>query len=99
MLAELDLIQSEGLAALAVIQDETALEAYRVSYLGKKSRLTAAAAGMRDVPAEQKPAVGAKLNEVRTVLSSGIEQKLAALQAAKDAEAAQGMDVTLPGRP
>src|SRR6187551_3060052 len=99
MLAELDLIQNEGLAALAGIQDEGALEAYRVNYLGKKSRLTAAAAGMRDVPPDQKPAVGAKLNEVRTALSSGIEQKLAGLQAAKDAQAAQGIDVTLPGRP
>lgn len=99
MLAELDLIQNEGLAALAGINDEAALEAYRVNYLGKKSRLTAAAAGMRDVPPDQKPAVGAKLNEVRTALTTGIEQKLAGLQAAKDAQAAQGIDVTLPGRP
>jgi phenylalanyl-tRNA synthetase alpha chain len=51
------------------------------------------------VPAEQKPAVGAKLNEVRTALSAGIEEKLATLQAAKDAQAAQGIDVTLPGVP
>ena len=99
MLAELDTIQTEGLAALAGINDEAALEAYRVNYLGKKSRLTAAAAGMRDVPADQKPAVGAKLNEVRTALSTGIEHKLAALQAEKDAKAAQGIDVTLPGVP
>lgn len=99
MLAELDLIQSEGLAALAVINDETALEAFRVNYLGKKSRLTAAAAGMRDVPPDQKPAMGAKLNEVRTALSAGIEEKLAALQAQKDAQAAIGIDLTLPGRP
>src|SRR3954471_7911749 len=99
MLAELDLIPNEGLSALAGINDEAALEAYRVNYLGKKSRLTAAAAGMRDVPPEQKPAVGAKLNEVRTALSTGIEQKLATLQGAKDAKAAEGIDATLPGVP
>ncbi|MFZ4764135.1 MAG: phenylalanine--tRNA ligase subunit alpha [Roseimicrobium sp.] len=81
------------------MHDEAALEAFRVNYLGKKSRLTTAAAGMRDVPPEQKPAVGAKLNEVRTALSAGVEQKLTALQAAKDAASVQSIDLTLPGRP
>ena len=99
MLADLDIIQTEGLAELALISDEAALEALRVSYLGKKGRVTAMAGGMRDVPPDQKPAVGAKLNEVRNALSAGIEQKQGALQGAKDSEAVKGVDATLPGRP
>ncbi|HSJ01074.1 MAG TPA: phenylalanine--tRNA ligase subunit alpha [Verrucomicrobium sp.] len=99
MLTELDTIQLEGSTLLASVSDETALEALRVNLLGKKGRLTAVAAKMRDVPPDQKAAVGAKLNEVRTVLTASIEEKLASLQAEKDAASVQGIDVTLPGRP
>lgn len=99
MLTELEQIQTEGLQELAGITDETGLENFRVACLGKKGRLTALAAGMRNVPPDQKAAVGAKLNEVRNALGNGIDAKLAALQSAKDAEAAKGIDLTLPGRP
>jgi phenylalanyl-tRNA synthetase alpha chain len=99
MLSQLDQIQSEGLASLASINDETALEAFRVAYLGKKGKVTAIAGGMRDVPGDQKAAVGAKLNEVRVALTEGIETKQLSLQAAKDAESVKGIDITLPGRP
>ncbi len=99
MLSQLDQIQSEGLAALATIHDEAALENFRVAVLGKKGSLTAIAAGMRNVPPDQKAAVGAKLNEVRTALTQGIEQIQLALQVAKDAESVKGLDITLPGRP
>lgn len=99
MLAQLDLLQTEGLATLASITDEPGLEAFRVSYLGKKGSVTTIAGGMRDVPPDLKPAVGAKLNEVRTALTAGIEEKLLALQTAKDAESVKGIDITLPGRP
>ncbi len=99
MLTELEQIQIGGLTELAGITDETGLENFRVAYLGKKGRLTALAAGMRNVPPDQKAAVGAKLNEVRNALGNGIDEKLATLQSAKDAEAAKGIDLTLPGRP
>lgn len=99
MLNQLDQIQSEGLTALASINDEASLENFRVSYLGKKSRLTAVAAGMRDVPPDQKAAVGGRLNEVRNAITAGVEHRQAALQAVKDAGAVKGIDITLPGRP
>ncbi len=99
MLSQLDQIQSEGLAALATIHDEAALENFRVAVLGKKGSLTSIAAGMRNVPPDQKAVVGAKLNEVRTALTQGIEQIQLALQVAKDAESVKGLDITLPGRP
>lgn len=99
MLAQLDQIQTESLAELGSITTEEALEQFRVSYMGKKGRLTAVAAGMKNVPVEEKPAVGAKLNELRNALTQGIEEKQAALEAEKDAEAVKGIDLTLPGKP
>jgi phenylalanyl-tRNA synthetase alpha chain len=97
MLAQLDTLRTEALATLETAADETTLEAARVNYLGKKGSLTAMSSGMRDVPADQKAAVGAKLNEVRTAITQAIESKLLALQSAKDAASVVGIDVSLPG--
>lgn len=99
MLAELDQIQTDALAEIIGIDSDAALEDARVRYLGKKGRLTAASAGMRDVSKEDKPAVGQKLNEVRNAITSALEEKSAALIAIRDAAAFSGIDVTLPGRP
>ena len=87
MLSQLDSLKTEALAALEAAQDEAALEAVRVNFLGKKGSVTALSQNMRDVPAEQKKEVGAKLNDVRTAITDGIESKKLALQAALDANA------------
>jgi phenylalanyl-tRNA synthetase alpha chain len=99
MLSQLDSLKIEALAAIEAAQDETALEAVRVNFLGKKGSVTALSQGMKDVPADQKKEVGAKLNDVRTAVTDGIESKKLALQAAQDAKAVEGIDITLPGRP
>ena len=99
MLTQLDQLKSEALAALESLTDEASLENFRVAYLGKKGSLTALSAGMRDVSPDQKKEVGAKLNEVREAITSGLTARQEALQNAKDASAVQGIDITLPGRP
>lgn len=99
MLAQLDTIQTEALAAIAGITDEASLEEVRIAFLGKKGGLTAAAAGMRDVPADQKKDVGQKLNEVREAITSALEATGADLIAKKDAAAFASIDATLPSRP
>ena len=98
MLNELETIQSDALAAVAAVTDESALEEARVGFLGKKGRLSVAGAGMRDVPKEDKKAVGQKLNEVRTAITDALEEKKAALIAERDAAAFASIDPTLPGR-
>jgi phenylalanyl-tRNA synthetase alpha chain len=97
--AELTTIQNDALAEIPGVSDATALEDLRIKYLGKKGRLTAASAGMRDVPKEDKPAFGAKLNEVRAAITGALEAKVEILQAAADAEVVKGIDPTLPGVP
>lgn len=99
MLAELDLIKTDALAEIANIDSDAALEEVRVRYLGKKGRLTIASAGMREVSKEDKPAVGQKLNEVRTAITEALDGKIGTLTAQRDAAAFADIDVTLPGRP
>ncbi|MDF1858593.1 MAG: phenylalanine--tRNA ligase subunit alpha [Verrucomicrobiales bacterium] len=98
MLAELEQIKTDALSAIEAIADESALEEARVGFLGKKGRLTAASAGMRDVPREQKKDVGQKLNEVRTAITEALEEKGAGLTAVRDAAAFASIDPTLPAR-
>lgn len=99
MLAQLDSLKTEALAALDTLSDEAALEAFRIDYLGKKGKLTALSAGMRDVSPDLKKEVGAKLNEVREAISGGLTSRQEGLQAAKDAASVAGIDLSLPGRP
>jgi phenylalanyl-tRNA synthetase alpha chain len=99
MLSDLTSLHTEALTALDAASDETALEALRIDYLGKKGKLTALSSGMKDVPPDIKKDVGAKLNEVRTAITDGITSRQLAFQAAKDAASVSGLDITLPGRP
>jgi phenylalanyl-tRNA synthetase alpha chain len=91
-------IESEALAQIASANDERSLEDVRVAVLGKKGTLTVAAAGMKDVPKEEKAEVGQLLNAARNAITSALEEKQRALQDLADRAALSGIDPTLPAR-
>jgi phenylalanyl-tRNA synthetase alpha chain len=98
MKEQIPAIQTEALALIANAAAERSLEDVRVAVLGKKGTLTLAAAGMKDVPKEDKAAVGQLLNAARGAITTALEEKQAALQEAADRAALAGIDVTLPAR-
>jgi len=98
MVEDLEQIHRSALAEASQIPDETALEEFRVRYLGRKGSLTAAAAKMKDLSPADRPAFGQKLNEVRAAISACLDSRSAALLAERDALAARGIDATLPAR-
>jgi phenylalanyl-tRNA synthetase alpha chain len=67
---QIEAIQTEALARIAAAADTRALEDARVAVLGKKGTLTEVSAGMRDVPKEEKAAVGALLNTARSAITA-----------------------------
>ena len=87
----------EGLAAAETME---ALEALRVSYLGKKGQLTAIMRSMGKVPPEERPAMGQLANTVRATVDAALKARKEELSAAllEQKMAADAMDVTLPGR-
>ena len=91
-------LQNETLAAIAAAADERALDDTRVAVLGKKGSLTLLAAGLRDLPANEKPIVGQWLNTARTVVTEALDARKIALSEAADRASVAGVDVTLPGR-
>jgi phenylalanyl-tRNA synthetase alpha chain len=98
MKEQIPAIQSDALAQIANAADERSLEDVRVAVLGKKGSLTLVAAGMKDVPKEEKAEVGQLLNAARAAITAAFEEKQASIQNAADRAALAGIDVTLPAR-
>ncbi|WP_036769820.1 phenylalanine--tRNA ligase subunit alpha [Photorhabdus australis] len=87
-------------AAVEDAQDVAALDLVRVEYLGKKGHLTLQMSSLRDLPAKERPAAGAVINqakqEVQEVLNVRKEKLEADVLNAR--LAAEKIDVSLPGR-
>ncbi|MEB3286315.1 MAG: phenylalanine--tRNA ligase subunit alpha [Vampirovibrionales bacterium] len=95
-LKELASNAEEGISTAKAIDS---LEAIRVEYVGRKGAITALMRGLKDVPAEERPAVGALANELQEKLSALIEAKKEGFEAEKIAERlkSETIDVTMPG--
>ena len=94
-----DLAQ-EALAAVAACADLTALDEARVHWLGKKGVLTEQLKALGALPAAERPAAGARINQAKEQVQAAIDARRAALERA-DIErrlAVGRIDVTLPGR-
>ncbi|HEY5999674.1 MAG TPA: phenylalanine--tRNA ligase subunit alpha [bacterium] len=89
-----------ALAALATARDE-ALETWRVEYLSRKSSLATLMTKLGTVAKEERPRIGALANEIKTALQAAFDGRVAALEVERraTAEAADRVDVTLPGAP
>ena len=97
MLAELDNIQMKALNELEAVSDEQGLESWRISYVGSKGALKGLMPKLKDVPKEEKPAVGKRLNEVKTSLESAFEARKGSL--GSSAPKGPQVDVTQPAPP
>lgn len=95
MLEELNELESSALAELSGVRDAESLEAWRIGYLGTKGRLRGMMSGLKAVPKEDKPAVGARLNEVKATLEAAFESARAGLASGGGGE--RLIDVTEPG--
>lgn len=95
-------ITEQARAALDELHDKglDALEVFRVEYFGKKGHFTQLMQGLRDVVAEERPAIGAKINEAKQAILDSLNAKKEAFeQAALNAQLAkETIDVSLPGR-
>jgi phenylalanyl-tRNA synthetase alpha chain len=93
-------IEKEAVEQLRSAEDLRALDSIRVKYMGKKGVLTEILRGMRDVPAEQRPAMGMLTNQVKESIVSELEFATARLKEKERMArlAAETIDITLPGR-
>lgn len=80
--------------------DLAALEAVRVSYLGKKGQLTARLKTLGQLPAKERASAGQEINQAKQTLQGRLNTRRDSLEnAALEAKlAADAVDVSLPGR-
>ena len=88
--------------AIDNIEDKSlaALDEIRVEYFGKKGHFTQLMQELRNVAAEERPAVGAKINEAKQVALDFLNEKKAEWEQARlNAQLEnERIDVSLPGR-
>ena len=96
-IGQIEDLRARALAALADASDQSALDDWRVAYLGRRGELTALLRGLGSLPAEQRPVVGAAANALRQALQDALAGRSDDLKRAADT--AEAIDVTLPGWP
>ena len=99
-MADLTALTAEARAEVAAAPDGAALESVRVRWLGKKGTFTEQLKELGRIPAAERPAAGARINEAKQELTHAIEARRAALERAEvEKKLIEGrLDVTLPGR-
>ena len=99
-MADSETLLAEALQAIERAGDEKSLDSLRVRYLGKKGSFTDLLKSLGQLPADERPAAGEKINQAKKALQQAIESRKGELvSAALDARLnAERLDVTLPGR-
>ncbi|MES1940699.1 phenylalanyl-tRNA synthetase, alpha subunit [Salinisphaera sp. T5B8] len=100
MTSELERLRKQAIADIEASDSLQALDAQRVSLLGKKGAVTAQLKQLGALPPDQRRDEGARINHVKAELADAINTRREALEAEARARrmAQESVDVTLPGR-
>ena len=99
MQALVELVEAAA-SEIDAASDVAALDAVRVTYLGKKGELTTRAKTVSQLPVSERPAAGQEINRAKQSLQEHLNARRELLEtAALDATlVGESVDVTLPGR-
>jgi phenylalanyl-tRNA synthetase alpha chain len=100
MLDRLTKIESQALTSLEAIDNEAQLKEWKVRYLGRSAELGTITDKIRELPKEERPALGKRANEVKTRLEAGFQARAESLRLENlDQQLREEqLDATLPGR-
>jgi len=96
MLDTINALRKKAEEDLAAALDRSALEAFRVTYLARKGKIAELFDSLRTVAADQRPAIGKHLNEMRAAIQLLFDEKIAGTTV--ETHHAPAQDLTLPGR-
>ncbi len=97
LLAQLDPLKAEALAALAAAADLPALEQTKGAFLGGDGKFTALMKQLGTLPKEERPAAGKAINAAKSELETALAVRRSELEL-KAALPKEPTDWTLPGR-
>ncbi|MBG7610473.1 MAG: phenylalanine--tRNA ligase subunit alpha [Anaerolineae bacterium] len=101
MQQKLDQIKAHALTALGQVADQTALDAWRVTYLGRSSPIMTFFKSFGTLSKEDRPLAGRAANQVKLAIETAYSERAAALHesALQQSLVSERLDITLPGRP
>ena len=99
MKEQLMTIKDKALLQIKEAKSLSDIEEIRILYLSKKSDISTMMSKLRDLPQEERPAFGALVNQVKTLIEQAIYEKKSVLEeeALKVLLQTEKIDVTLPG--
>jgi len=100
MIDKLSEIEKSALDALQSVHDESSLDAWRVTHLGRSSALMQIFSGLGALSKEERPTVGQVANRVKVGLEAALAEKTESIKrsALERSLNEEKLDVTLPGR-
>jgi phenylalanyl-tRNA synthetase alpha chain len=96
LLEEIDRIKQDFDQDIADTDSDKKLEIVRIKYLSRKGSVTKLFEQLKEVPKEEKPAIGKKLNSLRQDITETIDQLRLKFGESKESSV-QEIDLTLPG--
>ena len=98
---ELKTLEASLLTEISAAADLAAIEAVRISALGKKGRVPEQMQKLASLPADQRKAFGAAVNTLKSTVTDALEARKAVLEgsALTARLAAERADISLPVRP
>jgi len=91
----IEALRADGLTRIDQATTADEVEAVRVALLGRKGEVTGLLRGLKDATPEERPAIGAALNQLKVDLTEALDVRKASL--AGTSEQHTGLDLTLPG--
>ena len=97
---DVEKIVEQALASFQGIDNADALEQAKARFLGKAGALTELLKGLGQLPAEERRAAGARINDAKDRIEAALQARREAIQlmALEQRLAVEALDVTLPGR-
>lgn len=98
---DLEGVYAEAAGALEAAADAAGLEAWYAAYLSRKGAVTLQTRVVGQLPKEERPAFGQRVNEIKEALEAAYAARAGQIKQAELTRAleAGAVDVTLPGRP
>lgn len=98
---DLEGVYAEAARALEATADAAGLEAWYAAYLSRKGAVTLQTRVVGQLPKEERPAFGQRVNEIKEALEAAYAARAGQIKQAELTRALESgaVDVTLPGRP
>ncbi len=98
LIGELEILESEAAKEIASAENSESIEKLRLSFLGKKGKLSLLLGGMKNLSNEERPLIGQRANVLKTQLQELIKEKIEILktQALSQILIKETIDVTAP---